>query len=295
MRRLVFWLGILAPALLSVALPAPAAGAREVTPEYVSPAPSPSVLSNNLLVTWYGNPNDSRMGVLGQFSGDDLAQRLSKQASAYSDLTNKNVMAAYELIAVVAQGSAGADGMWRRREDGDMIDSMLQQARSHGFKLVLDVQPGQSTVQEEIAFLRPWLEQPDVYLALDPEFDMWTGQTPGVEIGHMNSDEVNFAINYLDRLVNENGLPPKVLIVHQFTLHMLPDKENIIRSPVVDLVLDMDGFGAQWLKLDSYNMVMDQGRLDFAGIKLFYDQDPDMFAPAATMKLGPLPSVVIYQ
>ena len=268
--------------------------AREIFSAGVDPATN-SVLSNTLLVTWYGNPNDSRMGVLGQYTGDDLAQRLMRQAAAYADLTSKRVVPAYELVAVVAQGSPGADGMWRRRESPNIIDSMLQQARAHGFKLILDVQLGQSTVQDELAYLRPWLEQPDVYLALDPEFDMWNGQTPGVEIGHTMSYEVNYAINYLDNLIAEYSLPPKVLIVHQFTLHMLPDKENIGRSPNVDLVLDMDGFGSQSLKLATYRTVMDQGQFDFAGIKLFYDQDPNMFTPAEVMNLNPVPSVVIYQ
>ncbi len=275
------------------ALLAPSAYAWPTEPTYSS-APQ-SVLSNTLLVTWYGNPNDPRMGVLGQYSGDDLATRLRRQANAYAELTNKTVVPAYELIAVVAQGSAGEDGKWTREETKSMIDDMLQQARANGFKLVLDLQPGHSTIQDELDYLRPWLEQPDVYLALDPEFDMWQGQTPGEEIGHMTSDEVNYAINYLTNIIQQDGLPPKVLIVHQFTMNMLPDKENIGSSPVLDIVLDMDGFGAQWLKNDTWNMIMNQGELEFSGIKLFYDQDPGMFTPQEVMDMQPTPSVVIYQ
>ncbi len=281
-------LAMLATAVVTtaVAYPLDPSGLRQTTR---------SVLASNLLVTWYGNPNDGRMGVLGQFSGADLAARLQRQADAYAGLTDKSVLPAYELIAVVAQGSAGEDGKWRRREYTEIIDSMLQQARDNGFKLILDVQVGHSTVEEELEWLRPYLEQPDVYLALDPEFDMWRGQTPGLEIGHTVASEVNYALDLLTEIINQNNLPPKVLILHQFTLNMLPDKENIGGSPVVDLVLDMDGFGAQWLKLDSYRMVMDQKRLEFAGIKLFYDQDPGMFTPAEVMGLDPVPSVVIYQ
>lgn len=275
------------------ALLVPSAYAWPTEPTYSS-APQ-SVLSNTLLVTWYGNPNDPRMGVLGQYSGDDLATRLQRQANAYAELTNKTVVPAYELIAVVAQGSAGEDGKWTREETKSMIDDMLQQARANGFKLVLDLQPGHSTIQDELDYLRPWLEQPDVYLALDPEFDMWQGQTPGEEIGHMTSDEVNYAISYLTNIIQQDGLPPKVLIVHQFTMNMLPDKENIGSSPVLDIVLDMDGFGAQWLKNDTWNMIMNQGELEFSGIKLFYDQDPGMFTPQEVMDMKPTPSVVIYQ
>lgn len=126
---------------------------------------------------------------------------------------------------------------------------MPQQARAHGFRLILDVQVGHSTVEDELEYLRPYLQEPDVYLALDPEFDMWQGQIPGQEIGHTTAAEVNYALSFLEKVAKSKGLPQKVLIVHQFTTNMLPDKENIASSPVVDLVLDMDGFGAQGLKL----------------------------------------------
>ncbi|MGI5835135.1 MAG: hypothetical protein ACOX87_01420 [Chloroflexota bacterium] len=253
-----------------------------------------SLLANNLMVTWYGNPHTGLMGVLGQFSGADLAGRLQRQADAYAPYTDKNILPAYELIAVVAMDSPGDDGLYRRQEYPEIIDEMLAEARAYGFHLVLDVQVGHSTVADELEYLRPWLQEPDVHLALDPEFDMWSGQLPGQEIGHTVSGDVNYAINYLDGIINEFGLPPKVLIVHQFTENMVPDKWNIGSSPVVDLVLDMDGFGSQWLKLDTWDMIMQQP-LEFSGIKLFYDQDPGMFTPEEVMALEPTPSVVIYQ
>ena len=102
-------------------------------------------------------------------------------------------------------------------------------------------------------------------------------------------------MSFLGRLIAASHLPHKVLIVHQFTLHMLPDKEKIGRSPLVDLVLDMDGFGPQWLKKDTYRMIMKQKALQFAGIKLFYEQDQNLFTPEQVMQMKPVPSVVIYQ
>mgnify|MGYP005843961203 CR=1 FL=1 len=253
-----------------------------------------SLLSDRLLVTWYGNPNTGLMGVLGQFSGEDLAARLRRQADAYAPYTDKEILPAYHLVAIVAQGGPGEDGLWRRRESREVIDSMLEQARANHFPLILDVQVGHSTVDAELEHLRPYLEQPDVHLAIDPEFDMWPGQAPGRQIGHTVAAEANYAIRFLERIVDEKGLPPKVLILHQFTVNMLPDKENIEDSPVVDLVLDMDGFGSQAVKLDSYRTVM-QKPLEYAGIKLFYDQDPDLLTPEQVMRLSPVPSVVVYQ
>ena len=76
---------------------------------------------------------------------------------------------------------------------------------------------------------------------------------------------------------------------------MLPDKEKIRPRPRIDLVLDMDGFGSRSLKLATYRTVMRQRALPFAGFKLFYLQDTNLFDPPQVMQLTPVPSVVIYQ
>jgi hypothetical protein len=253
-----------------------------------------SVLKYNLLVTWYGNPHTAKMGVLGEYHGEELAKGLAKQAEAFQAVTERRVQPAYELVAIVAQGTAGADGLWRRRESKRIIDRMLAEARAHGFKLVLDVQVGHSTVERELAYLRSYLEEPDVYLALDPEFHMWEGQRPGHVIGHTLADDINYSIDLLDDIIAKKNLPPKVLIVHQFTMNMLPDKEKVKDSKKVDVALDMDGWGDRPLKLAVYRMVT-RKPLEFAAIKLFYRKDANMLSPAETLALTPSPAVVIYQ
>jgi hypothetical protein len=254
-----------------------------------------SLLDTHLMVTWYGNPHSRQMGVLGESEGAARAAALRRQADAFAPLTGKTILPAYHLVAVVAQQTPGSDGTWRRRESSAVIASLLADARSQGFALVLDVQPGRADIAAELAHLRPFLVEPDVHLALDPEFDMGEGQRPGRELGHMHASDINTAVATLATLVSERDLPPKVLIVHQFTLGMLPDKEKIRVQPRVDLVLDMDGFGSRSLKLASYRAVMRQFALRFAGFKLFYRQDTNLFAPADVMRLEPIPSVVIYQ
>ena len=269
--------------------------------EPVLPQPPPltrivhSVLSDNLLVTWYGNPHTARMGVLGRYKGKELASKLREQARAYSEWTPKAVLPAYHLVAVIAQPTSSYDGKWRRRETHDTIDAMLQQARANGFKLILDIQPGHSTVRAETEYLRRHLEEPDVYLALDPEFAMPEGETPGRKIGRMSARDVNDALEILESIVRQHNLPPKVLIVHQFTMKMLADKQNIRESTLVDVVLDMDGFGDRPLKRAIYAMVNRQRPLEFPAIKLFYKEDTNLFAAKEVMALRPEPAVVIYQ
>lgn len=253
-----------------------------------------SVLRHNVLVTWYGNPHSAKMGILGEYTGEALAKGLIEQAKAYQAATAKRVQPAYELVAIVAQGTAGADGLWRRRESKKVIDQMLAAARAHHFKLVLDVQVGHSNVRSEVEYLRPYLEEPDVYLALDPEFHMWEGQRPGHVIGHTLADDINYSIDVLDEIIRRRKLPPKVLIVHQFTVNMLPDKEKVKNVPMVDVALDMDGWGDRPLKLATYRMVT-RKPLEYAAIKLFYRKDGHILAPAEALALTPPPAVVIYQ
>lgn len=235
------------------------------------------------------------MGILGRLDGSALAEGLKRQAEGYAAVAHKPVLPAYELVAIVAQPEPGRDGRYRRRESRDVIDRMLREARAAGFKLILDVQTGRSTVLSELSYLAPYLQEPDVYLALDPEFSMGTDGIPGRRIGTMRADEVNDAIAVLEYLQERYQLPPKVLIVHQFTTGMLPDKENIWNSDVVDIVLAADGFGSPALKRHTYGSVLRQRSLEFSGFKLFYIQDTNLLQPSQVLGLTPSPSVIIYQ
>lgn len=275
-----------AAAAFMLLLGSPAASARGGTDSF---------LDAHLLITWYGNPHSRHMGVLGERTGAARAEALQRQADAFAGVTRKRVLPAYHLVAVVAQPTAGADAKYRRRESAEVIQALLDEARGYGYHLVLDIQPGHASVAGEVDAVAPFLREPDVHLALDPEFAMSPGQIPGRQIGSMRASEINAAIDRLDAIIIAHRLPRKVLILHQFTLGMLPDKAAIHPGQRVELVLDMDGFGSQSLKQASYRAIMRQRELDFAGIKLFYRQDRGLFTPGDVMALKPAPSVVIFQ
>ena len=235
------------------------------------------------------------MGILGRLDEKALADGLKKQAAEYAAVTTKKVIPAYELVTIVGQPQPGRDGGYRRRESYQVIDRMLRQARAAGFKLILDVQTGHSNVLDELSYLSRYLQEPDVYLALDPEFSMGEGGVPGERIGTMSAEEVNNAIDVLEYVQARYKLPRKVLMVHQFTMAMLPDKEKIWSSPSIDVVLVADGFGHPALKRHTYSMVLRQRALAFSGFKLFYIQDTNLLQPSEVLALTPPPSVVIYQ
>jgi hypothetical protein len=200
-----------------------------------------------------------------------------------------------ELIASVAQGSPGADGLWLLRTPEEEIERYAQLAERQGCLLLLDIQMGYDTIENDIRAILPFLSRPYVHLAIDPEFKVKPGQVPGEHYGSVSAAEVARAMQTLGDLVRRHNLPDKVLIVHQFRDDMLPDKAIIEPMPNVDLVIMMDGWGGPEAKVANYSYFVGEQLIQFGGIKLFYRQDDPLLTPEEVVDLEPAPLVVIYQ
>jgi hypothetical protein len=212
------------------------------------------------------------------------------------------VMPAIHLVTVVAQGSAGSDGGWRRRETPEMIERAYGWAKSRKGLLILDIQAGHSTLDKELPLLLKYLERPDVHLGVDPEFYMHykrEGLRPSTKVGQMMASDVNYAIKTLDSLVAAKHLPPKILVVHRFRADMVPDPQNIKPTPRVQVVMDMDGWGPPWLKFDSYRDYIVKHPVQFTGFKIFYHNDErkgdPILTPREVLGLLPRPLYIQYQ
>jgi hypothetical protein len=255
-----------------------------------------SVLPANRIVSYYGNPRSTILGVLGEPPVEEMLDRLRQQADAYAALDpERPVQPALELIATLAQSGPGLDGAYRVRMPADVIDEVAGWAEANGFLLILDVQPGHASVLDELEYVRPWLRSPYVHLALDPEFTMQPPAVPGRAIGSIDADTINATIDVLAEEVETYGLSPKVLIVHRFLETMVTRYDQIQSNPSVQVVIDMDGFGSPTAKLSKYaDLVRDQP-VQFAGIKLFYRHDVPLLSPEDVLQLDPPPDVVIYQ
>ena len=261
------------------------------------PTPLPgSVLPGCRIVAYYGNPLSKRMGVLGQYAPDRMLAMLDSQAKMYERAdSTRPVIRALELITPVAQGSPGPKGLWRMRMADTLIENVAKLAESKGYLLFLDVQVGKSTVAAELEPLVPYLKRPYVHLALDPEFSMKGAEPPGKKVGTLDAADVNVAVHLLEKLVDENKLPPKVLVVHRWTQKMLTNHAKIERDPRVQVVINMDGFGPPRLKLDSYAAYVHDAPVQYFGIKLFYKNDKPLFSPMDVMRLFPVPHYIQYQ
>jgi hypothetical protein len=255
-----------------------------------------AILPGRRIVSYYGNPLSSALGIMGALPPRQMLDKLQQQADVYTQLDPRRpALPALELITPVAQGTAGADGLYRFRMDDTLIDEVAGWAESRGYLLILDMQIGGSTVAAEIQPLLPYLARPNVELALDPEFAMPAGVTPGAIIGSLDACAINGAISTLDALVQAHQLPPKVLIVHRFTEHMVTNALQIRPTSGVQVAIDMDGFGSPELKAAGYQIAVADEPVQYAGIKLFYTQDMPLMSPADVLAFMPVPDVVIYQ
>jgi hypothetical protein len=277
------------------ALAQPQATATPVLSPTPTPPPTPvPVLATRRLVTYYGNPYTDALGVMGETPRERMIERLRQQAVAY-EVDGRPVQPVLHFIATVAQAAPGDDGMYRFRMPTEMIAEWADLAEQNGFLLLLDVQVGRSSVQEEVEVLRPFLERHHVHLALDPEFAMNPTTFPGRQIGSIAAEDINWAIKYLADIARTHRYENRVLIVHQFTDDMIRNKDAIELDDFVDLAIMMDGFGGPALKISQYNRYITDDPVQYAGIKLFYKHDRPLMSPADVLGLTPVPDIVTYQ
>lgn len=267
------------------------------------PYPLPgAILPYKRIVAFYGNLYSKKMGILGKLPPDEMIAKLDVEVKKW-ELADPNtaVQPALHYIAVVAQGKGGKDGKYRARMPDSQIDSVLTIAKmKENMIIFLDIQVALSTIRDELPHLEKYLKMPNVHLGIDPEFSMKSGRKPGSGIGTFDATDINYCSDFLTKLVKENNLPPKILIIHRFTRKMITNSKEIKLHPEVQLVMNMDGWGEPELKKGTYRYFINQEPVQFTGFKLFYLNDLKkgpgrMLTPEELMKLKPLPSYIQYQ
>jgi hypothetical protein len=260
-----------------------------------------AILPFKRIVAYYGNFYSKGMGVLGEYPSEQMLAMLASTTAMWTAADPSTpAIPAIHYIATVAQAGAGKEGKYILRMPDDQIEHAIDLANQvHGI-VFLDVQVALSNLQYELPQLEKYLAMPQVHLAIDPEFSMKHGERPGSVIGTFNAADVNYAAQFLAKIVRDNHLPPKVLIVHRFTQDMLTGYKQIQPLPEVQIVVDMDGFGSKEKKRGTYSRVIYPEPVQFTGIKLFYKNDnkppsTGMLTPNEVLSLTPAPVYVQYQ
>jgi hypothetical protein len=252
------------------------------------------VFDGRLLVAYYGTAGTSSLGVLGDGSIPAVTARLRAEANRFATASGRPVQIVYELIATVADGFAGPDGSYSHDIPSSDVRRYLAAARRKHALLVLDLQPGRSDFLS-VAKRYAWaLRQPDVGLALDPEWRMGPGEVPAQVFGSVSAAEVNATAAYVGRIAKRNRLPQKVFVIHQFTPSMVTDMEKIKPVKGLAMVQHIDGYGVRADKLATYHAVARAAQFHI-GFKLFYREDPDLYTPKQLLRAVPRVQFVSYQ
>jgi len=255
------------------------------------------VLANNQVLAFYGKPDSRRMGILGEYSKEELAKLLRGYAKLYDEANGEpGVVPAFYLI----YGTC-----WPGGEIGYLKDSVVQEyvdfAEREGMLVFIDHQIGKYPVDEAIRRLLPYLRHPSVHLALDPE---WRTTAPMQEIGQVSAEELNAAQQTVQDYLDAEGIAgTKMLVVHQFKPKMIGGRERV-RADFgrVLLVHTADGFGSPALKRLTYAANAQAANMPIKGFKLFFKTtvpgagyDEPLLTPPEVLALEPRPSLVIYQ
>jgi len=260
-----------------------------------------ALLPFHRIVAFYGNLYSTKMGVLGEYPRKEMLAKLKEEVARWqaADTTVK-VIPALHYIAVTAQGSPGKGNKYRLRMPFKQIDSILSMAKEIDAEVFIDIQTGHSTVQEEVPMFEPYFKLPNVHFGIDPEFSMKGGQKPGAAIGTFDAADINYVADYMAKIVKENNLPPKILVIHRFTRAMVTNYKQIKLQPEIQVVMDMDGWGAQARKITTYRQFVYGEPVQFTGFKLFYKNDfrepkSRIMTPEEVLRLKPKPMYVQYQ
>lgn len=266
--------------------------AAEVAPVEL-PRGGRKLLPRYRLVGYYGAPQADALGALGIGSPAAASKTLRSQARAFRG--DRPVLPFMELLASIANATPGDDGRFRTRQRTPVIERYLEQARADRELLVLDIQPGRASFDDEVDHLERYLREPDVGFGLDPEWHVGPGEIPGEVIGSVDARAINRVAALMSAAVKKYDLPQKLLIVHRFTADMVVGEERLRSYPGVAIVLNVDGFGDPPNKIVKYEELHAPSGPLFSGFKLFYQEDLGLMSPEDVLGLRPRPDLVVYE
>jgi len=249
------------------------------------------------LVALYGSPQYPALGALGEQPLDATIARVQQLASSYQPYSTEHILPTLEIIASVASAFPTDNSDYSQEDSVSTLQPWVNAAQKAGVYVVLDLQPGRTDFLTQAKEFTPLLVRPNVGLALDPEWRLGPTQVPVTQIGTVGISEVNQTTQWLAALTTEHHLPQKLLVLHQFRLDMIQDRNQLDTAhSQLAYVIQMDGNGTQPAKLQTWQTITAAAPagINF-GWKNFYKVDSPMLDPAATMAITPKPWYVSYQ
>jgi hypothetical protein len=255
------------------------------------------VFPGRRFVALYGHPGTASLGVLGAQDLDASIDRARQLAAQYDPLSDVPVIPTFEIVATVAQGSAGRDGDYSGESSVDALRPWVEKASAAGLYVVLDLQPGRADPLAQAKLYTPLLSLPNVGLAVDPEWALGPSQLPLKQIGSIDASKLNEVGGWLDQLTASKHLPQKLFVLHQFRLSMIGNEAKLrVDYDNLAVLIHMDGQGTQPNKEATWRSVVASAPKGVPfGWKNFTKEDHPMLDPAQTMAHKPAPMMISYQ
>ncbi len=255
------------------------------------------VFPGRRMVALYGTPGAPGLGLLGEQDLTASIARARQFAAEYQALTTEPIVPAFEIIATIASRGPGPDGNYSDERAPESLLGWVQAARDAGIYVVLDLQPGRTDFLTQAKEYASLLAEPNVGLALDPEWRLAPDQVHLRQIGSVGIDEVNAVAAWLATLTREQALPQKLFVLHQFAGSMITDRSRLdLSHHELAVMVHVDGQGSQPAKAGTWAALRRDAPAGlWWGWKNFIDEDKPMLTPEQTLTIVPTPDLITYQ
>jgi hypothetical protein len=239
---------------------------------------------NKTWITYYGRPGIALMGIIGEHDAAAIMPLIKAKAAEYDEANGPQVgvQPAVHLVWGMATVDDQPDNSHIAYLAEAEVLPYIEEGLKAGVDVILDSQIANLSPTASISPALPYLNYPNVHLAIDPEFAVvHPGQAiPGNPIGYITAAQVNDVQRAIAEYMRAHGIEGKrILMVHQFQSNMILNKEQLDPTyPEVELTLSVDGFGNPYVKTAKYNVLVD-ANTPFTSFKLFHGWDDPLMTP----------------
>lgn len=267
--------------------------------EKPQPTQSPvdgALLPEHRILLIYGLPGNARYGMLASYDNLRLIEILQDRCDEFEELDpGWPIILGLQIVASAAQKKPGLDGDYVRDTSVASIYEYIEFTRKNDMLLFLDAQIGRRSVPEDVQRLHRYLMQPHVHLGIDPEFDMESTEIPTQDRGSTSAADIRWVQDYLVKLASDAGIPPKILIVHQFMEGMITNRPLLRPVRGVQLVLNVSLWGSIEEKSVAWQTLVANDPVQFGGIMISSTWDTPAMSTEDVINLPHAPEIVIYQ
>ena len=185
------------------------------------------VFPGHTLVALYGTPGSKALGVLGEQDLPSPIRGRTPTAAPYRSLSARTVVPAFEIIATIASGVAGPDGDYSARAPGELRPWI--EARGRGGPtscwICSPVAPTSSPRPSGTDLLDAAVRGPRARPRV----------APGPGPGHLGRSAPSASTRSTPssrgwRTSRQRALPQKMLVLHQFRVEMIADRDRLDTS-----------------------------------------------------------------